>query len=82
GRGKWLVVAAVNLLGAVLAGVFFAYSLDATLPSLDRGTMVRQTLVFPEWWALSVMPISMALMVVEFLRRLVRGAGERQQVGL
>jgi TRAP-type C4-dicarboxylate transport system permease small subunit len=43
---------------------------------------VRQTLVFPEWWALAVMPLSMALMVIEFVRRMVVGGGERRQVGL
>lgn len=82
GRRKAVVLAAVNALGAVLAGLFFYYSLDATLQAMQRGTLVRQTLVFPEWWALSVMPLSMALMVAEFIRRLVRGPGEHGQVGL
>jgi len=72
----------VNLLGALLALLFLVYSLDATLTSAARGSMVRKTLVFPEWWALAIMPFSTAFMLVEFLRRAIRRPHHRQMIGL
>ncbi|MEM7445124.1 MAG: TRAP transporter small permease [Pseudomonadota bacterium] len=72
----------VNLLGAVLALIFLYYSLEATLISAARGSMVRQTLVFPEWWALAVMPFSMAFITIEFLRRAIRRSDHEQLIGL
>ena len=70
------------LLGAALALIFLYYSLEATLVSAARGSMVRQTLVFPEWWALAVMPFSMAFIAIEFVRRALRRRDHRQMIGL
>lgn len=72
-----------SLLGAVLCAVFLYYSLTATLMSAARGSTIRTTFIVQEWWVLSVMPVSMALMTVEFLRRLVRPVPvERHGAGL
>jgi TRAP-type C4-dicarboxylate transport system permease small subunit len=72
-----------NLLGAILCAVFVYYSLTATLASAARGSMIRTSFVIPEWWVLSVMPVAMALMTVEFLLRFGRAVtAERGRVEL
>jgi TRAP-type transport system small permease protein len=72
-----------NLLGAVLCAVFVYYSLTATLASAARGSMIRTSFVIPEWWVLSVMPLAMALMMIEFVLRFRRGiTAERGRVEL
>jgi TRAP-type transport system small permease protein len=35
--------------------------------------MIRTSFVIPEWWVLSVMPLAMALMTIEFVLRFWRG---------
>ena len=82
GRFRPVLDRMVNLFGAALAAIFFYYALEATLISAARGSMVRQTLVFPEWWALSVMPVSMGLMTIEFLRRAIRRRDRHDLIGL
>jgi tripartite ATP-independent transporter DctM subunit len=43
--------------------------------------MIRTSFVIPEWWVLSVMPLAMALMMIEFLLRFRRGiTAERHRV--
>jgi TRAP-type transport system small permease protein len=37
------------------------------------GSMVLKTMIFPEWWLFAVIAVSMALLVLEFVRRLVLG---------
>jgi len=77
------VARAGNLFAALLAAVFFWFALEATLASLARGSMVRTSFVFPEWWALAVMPLAMALMAIEFVLRYFRGADpDRMSAGL
>ena len=82
GRFRPVLDRLVNLLGAGLALVFLYYSLEATLASAARGSMVRQTLVFPEWWALAMMPFSMAFITIEFVRRAIKRSDHRQMIGL
>ena len=72
-----------NLLGAALCAVFVYYSLSAALASAGRGSMIRTSFVIPEWWVLSVMPLSMGLMMIEFLLRFRRAViADRHRVGL
>lgn len=72
-----------NLLGAALCAVFVYYSLSAALASAARGSMIRTSFVIPEWWVLSVMPLAMALMTIEFVLRFWRGiTAERHHVEL
>jgi TRAP-type transport system small permease protein len=82
GQRRW-VGRVTNLLGAALCAVFLYYSLSATLASAGRGSMIRTSFVIPEWWVLSVMPLSMGLMMIEFLLRFRRAViAERHRVGL
>jgi len=77
------VAQAGNLFAAVLAAVFFWFALEATMASFARGSMVRTSFVFPEWWALSVMPVAMFLMAIEFVLRYLRGVDpDRMGTGL
>jgi TRAP-type transport system small permease protein len=72
-----------NLLGAALCAVFVYYSLSAALASAGRGSMIRTSFVIPEWWVLSVMPLSMGLMMIEFLLRFRRAIiADRQRLGM
>jgi len=61
-----------NLIGAAVTAVFLWYALQAVDTSMSRGSMVRTSFTFPEWWVLSVVPASMALILIEFLRKLLR----------
>lgn len=70
-RGRRLVDLLANLIGLAVSSVFFWYAVQAMLTSYQRGAMVRATFIYPEWWVLAIIPASMALIVVEFLRRLV-----------
>ncbi|SFF07368.1 TRAP-type C4-dicarboxylate transport system, small permease component [Sulfitobacter brevis] len=62
----------VSIIGAASAGVLGWYGLQAVLASMGRGSMIRTSFVIPEWWMLSFVPLSMALCVIVFLRRLVQ----------
>ncbi|MXN63452.1 TRAP transporter small permease subunit [Stappia sp. GBMRC 2046] len=74
---------AVNLLGAAVSAVFLWYALEALDLSFTRGSMIRTAFVIPEWWTLTVAPLSMALIFIEFLRKLARPASaERAATGL
>lgn len=82
---RWRRIADIlaNLIGMTVSAVFFWYALQAMLTSLARGSMVRATFTYPEWWTLAIIPVAMALMVIEFLRRLLRPArGDRALTGL
>lgn len=79
-----LFEALANLTGAAVSAVFLWYALEAAARSMARGSMVRASFIFPEWWLLSIAPLAMALILVEFLRRLLRpaAAGDRRLMGL
>ncbi len=61
----------VCLLGAFICGSLAWAGALATLAAYTRGSLVFKALVFPEWWILVVMPISLALCAIEFLRQAV-----------
>ncbi len=58
-----------NVVGAALCALLTWYALSETLDSMSRGTLVLKSVVFPEWWAMVVMPFSFALLCVEFILR-------------
>lgn len=82
-RGRRIADALANLIGMAVSAVFFWYAVQAMLASLSRGSMVRASFTYPEWWTLAIIPVAMALIVIEFLRRLLRPAGgDRALTGL
>lgn len=59
----------VAFIGAVICFGFAWFGMDAMLASMARGSMIRTSFIIPEWWTLSVVPISMALCAIEFFRQ-------------
>lgn len=54
------------------------YGASAARASLESGALSIKTLITPEWWALSVLPVIFALLVVELIFRMHRlYVGER-----
>lgn len=61
-----------DLLGFTVSGVMFWYGSVATGDAFRSGTLTIKLLVLPEWWILAVVPVSAALLMVEFAFRLAR----------
>jgi TRAP-type C4-dicarboxylate transport system permease small subunit len=75
-RTGWLLEWIGDLLGLACSLFFVWYGLRVTADSLAAGALSIKTLITPEWWLLSAMPVAFALVAVEFLfrmRRLARG---------
>ncbi|UWQ58013.1 TRAP transporter small permease subunit [Leisingera caerulea] len=82
-RARRRVVLAACLLGAVTCAALGWAGLQALMQSYARGSMVRTAFTFPEWWTLTVLPLSMALCTLEFLRKIFRpAAGDAPLSGL
>lgn len=62
-----------DLAGIVVSLFLVYYGVDVTIVSILEHRVVYQTLVFPEWWILWVMPFTALCLVGEFIRRLWRG---------
>jgi len=50
--------------------------------AIEGGTMIRTAVLIPEWWVVAVAPASMALILGEFARRLLRAGGANVRTGL
>lgn len=59
----------VCLLGAFICGALAWAGVLATATAYTRGSLIFKALVFPEWWILVIMPISLTLCAIEFLRQ-------------
>lgn len=66
----------VCALGALVCGIMGWAGSLATLEALQRGTLVFKALVFPEWWILVVIPVSLFLCAIEFLRQALVSADQ------
>ena len=66
--------AAANLLGIGICATLTWYALRVTRDGIVRGDMIFKELVVPEWPFLAVVAVTGALLVAEFVRRLVRPA--------
>jgi len=71
--GQRIAAVIVDVLGFLIALVLAVYAIRIAYASWARGSMIYQELVFPEWWLLALLPLAMALVAVEFVRRLVKG---------
>jgi TRAP-type C4-dicarboxylate transport system permease small subunit len=63
---------AADMLGLATSCVLLWYAAKVTLAAKAAGNLVIKSVVFPEWWALAVMPAASLLLVVEWSRRLFR----------
>ncbi len=78
-RARTVLELLCDLLGLAVCGVMFWYGLAAVRDGIQAGTMIIKMLVLKEWWIMSVVPVSAALLIIEFVLRLSRpfrsGAG-------
>jgi TRAP-type C4-dicarboxylate transport system permease small subunit len=74
----WIFEWITDLLGLACCLVIAGYGASAALASFRAGSVSIKTLVTPEWWLLSVLPLAFLALSLEMLFRLRRLAlGER-----
>ena len=71
-RVGWLFEWAVDLLGLGCCALIAWYSARAALASFNAGSLSIKTLVTPEWWLLTVLPVAFACLTIEMLFRMRR----------
>jgi len=76
-RFAWLMEAANDLAGLAVSLLLVRYGVAMTYDSWRIGSITIKNLVFPEWWLLAPLPITFALLAVEFVFRFRRVLGER-----
>jgi TRAP-type C4-dicarboxylate transport system permease small subunit len=77
-RVGWVFEWIVDVLGLACCLVIAYYGARAALASFTAGSISIKTLVTPEWWLLSVLPVAFLALSLEMLFRMRRLAhGER-----
>ena len=76
-RIAWLIEAVSDVAGFVVCLVLVRYAFLMAADSWRIGAITIKNLVFPEWWLLAPLPITFALLAVEFIFRFHRLTGER-----
>jgi len=71
-RVGWLMEWAGDVTGLVCCLVFVWYGTTVTAASVADGALSIKTLVLPEWWLLAPMPVTFALLAIEFVFRMHR----------
>ena len=66
---------AADVVGVAVCVVFVWYGIRVIADSMQLGSMIIKTLVFPEWWTFVPVPVCFALLAVEFARRMLTGSG-------
>ncbi len=69
-RVGWLFEWLVDLLAFGCCAIMAWYSARAALHSYGAGSLSIKTLVTPEWWLLSILPIAFTALTVEMLFRM------------
>lgn len=64
-----------DLVGLAVCTVFVWYGLKVIGDSMQLGSMIIKTLVIPEWWTFVPVPFCFTLLGIEFVRRMLTGAG-------
>lgn len=65
-----------DAVGLAVCAVLLVYALRVSYSAWQGGSLVLKTMIFPEWWLFAVVAVSMALLVLEFARRLFAGQVE------
>ncbi len=81
-KSRRLLEICVCMAGAGISAVCFWYGMRAVIASARINSFVWKTLVFPEWWLLLLVPASMAMMGVGFLRLLFEVLRGRSLTGV
>src|SRR5437868_2015712 len=71
-RGAAFLETVADLVGLAICLILLWYGVKVTLTAQALGSMVLKSIIFPEWWALAVVPLSSLLLAVEFVLRLSR----------
>lgn len=71
-RIGWLFEWAVDVLGLGCCAIIAWYSARAAYASFAAGSLSIKTLVTPEWWLLTVLPVAFTCLTVEMLFRMRR----------
>ncbi len=80
-RIAWLMEAVGDLLGFAVSVILVRYGFAMSYDSWRLGAITIKNLVFPEWWLLAPLPLTFALIAVEFVfrfDRLLRGERGRR----
>lgn len=81
--GRRRLTVAMMLFGAVMSAVLSWSSITALITAVERGSMVRGILVFPEWVPLMAPSIAGVLLAAEFIAKATAQPRiERMQTGL
>jgi TRAP-type C4-dicarboxylate transport system permease small subunit len=77
-RAGWILEWLADALGLACCLAIAYYGARAALASFNAGSVSIKTLVTPEWWLLSVLPVAFLALSIEMLFRMRRLAlGER-----
>jgi TRAP-type C4-dicarboxylate transport system permease small subunit len=68
----WLMEWAVDVLALTCCALMAWYSARATLASFQAGSVSIKTLVTPEWWLLTALPLAFLALTLEMLFRMHR----------
>jgi len=71
-RVAWLMEAVGDLLGFAVCVVLIRYGIAMTYDSWRLGAITIKNLVFAEWWLLAPLPVTFALLAIEFVFRFDR----------
>jgi TRAP-type C4-dicarboxylate transport system permease small subunit len=71
-RVGWVFEWMVDLLGLGCCALIAWYSARAALASFQAGSLSIKTLVTPEWWLLTVLPVAFTCLTIEMLFRMRR----------
>lgn len=71
-RYQRLAELAANLIGIAVCAVIFYYGLLLTIDLHGRDTKIYKIMTVKEWWLFALVPVSCAVMFVEFIRRIAR----------
>ena len=67
----------VDGLGLAISLVLLYFGFSAAADANNIGSLIFKELVFPEWWLLSVIPISATLLAIEFVLRIASRPGRK-----
>jgi TRAP-type transport system small permease protein len=71
-RMAWLMEALGDALGFAVSLALVRYGMAMTVDSARIGAITIKNLVFPEWWLLAPLPLTFALLAIEFVFRFDR----------
>jgi TRAP-type transport system small permease protein len=71
-RVGWIFEWIADVLALVCCALIAWYSARAALASYQAGSLSIKTLITPEWWLLSALPVAFALLTLEMLFRMRR----------